>query len=428
MEGIKKNNFLLIGISHKTASIEKREKFSFNSENISGVLNDINRISGIRSCVVLSTCNRTEIYAYINKPFEEVCERVNQYVLDRSGADKDFLKYFYYLEGTGVIEHLFNVTCGLDSMIIGEPQIFGQVKSAYALACDNKCTNPATNRLFHHAFQVGKQIRNVTSIGEGAVSIGSAAVILAIQIFGSLKKRTVLLVGAGKIGKLCAKQLTESGIERLYITNRTAEHADALAKELSGEVIPFEKMDEMYEKADIIITSITSSTPLITKNNLVNHIDKRNGEPLSLIDLGVPRNIDPEAAKIENTHLFNVDDLEDVTLDNRDRRKNEAEKARKIIKKEVDEYCTWIKEREVIPAIQNLYKKCENIRKEELEKIKHRVSSETYDAIDLVTRKIVRKILHKPTITVRASESGEVRKHLLESINKLFINDSDSRK
>ena len=119
----------MIGISHKTASIEKREKFSFNSENISSVLNDINRINGIRSCVVLSTCNRTEIYAYINKPFEEVCERVNQYVLDRTGADKDFLKYFYYLEGTGVIEHLFNVTCGLDSMIIGEPQIFGQVKN-----------------------------------------------------------------------------------------------------------------------------------------------------------------------------------------------------------------------------------------------------------------------------------------------------------
>ena len=263
MGRIGKDNFLLIGISYKNAPIEIREKFSINKEKLSGVLTEIkvNKINGIQECVILSTCNRTEIYAVINKPPEEVCERVYDYILDITGEDTDFLRYFNYHNGTQVIEHLFTVTCGLDSMILGEPQIFGQVKDAYAAAYDNNCTGPAINRLFHHAFQVGKQIRNITSIGEGAISVGSAAVVLAKKIFGSLKGKTVLLVGAGKIGKLCARQLIDSGIEQLILTNRTIEHANALAKELSGKVLPFEKMEEMYEKADIIITSVTSSDP-----------------------------------------------------------------------------------------------------------------------------------------------------------------------
>jgi len=426
MGRIEKDNFLLVGISHKTAPIEIREKFSFNSENISTELTNINRISGLIECVVLSTCNRTEIYAVITGPVEVILKRINQHILDISGAEKDFLKHFYYLDGSQVIEHLFNVTSGLDSMILGEPEIFGQVKNAYALACDYENTGPVINRLFHHAFQVGKQIRNVTSVGEGVVSVSSAAVVLARKIFGSLKDCAVLLVGTGKIGKLCAKQLMDSGIEKLYITNRTYDHADALSKELSGEVVPFEKMEEMYEKVDIIITSVTSPKPLITKNRLNTHIKRRNGKSLSIIDLGVPRNIEPEVAQIENIHLFNIDDLKDVTLKNRDRRKIEAEKAKKIIKKEVDKYFTWIKEREVIPVVQNLREKCENIRMEELEKIKNRVSSETFEAIDLVTRRIVRKFLHNPTITVRTSKSEKTRKRFLESINELFIKDPSS--
>lgn len=428
MGRIGKDNFLLIGISYKNAPIEIREKFSINKEKLSGVLTEIkvNKINGIQECVILSTCNRTEIYAVINKPPEEVCERVYNYILDFAGEDRDFLRYFKNLTGTQVIEHLFNVTCGLDSMILGEPQIFGQVKDAYAAAYDNNCTGPAINRLFHHAFQVGKQIRNITSIGEGAISVGSAAVVLAKKIFGSLKGKTVLLVGAGKIGKLCARQLIDSGIEQLILTNRTIEHANALAKELSGKVLPFEKMEEMYEKADIIITSVTSSEPIITRKNLLERIESRNGKPLSLIDLGVPRNIEPEAAKIKNVHLFNIDDLEEVTLGNLDKRKNEVGKAKEIINKEVNEYLSWLKEREVIPTINNLRKKCENIRIEELEKIKNRVNPETFQAIDLITRRIVRKILHNPTKTVRTSESKETRKRLLESIHELFIEESDA--
>jgi glutamyl-tRNA reductase len=428
MGGIRKNNFLLIGISHKTASIENREKFSFNGDTIPEALKDLKKKCGIKSCVILSTCNRTEIYAYIGKPHDEVREKVNEYILEKTGEGKSFLKYFYFLEGMDVVGHLFEVASGLDSMIVGEPEIFGQVKNAYAVALENNSTNTAINRLFHHAFQVGKEIRSNTSIGEGAVSLSSSAVILAQKIFGSLRTRSVLLVGTGKIGKLCAKQLRDSGIETLYIANRTSQHAVDLAKELSGEVIPFEKMEKKYETVDIIITSIATPEPLITKSRMESHMDVRAGKPLYLIDLGVPRNIDSETAGIENIHLFNIDNLENITSDNLVKRKKEAEKAKEIVNKEVDEYASWIRERDVIPAIQDLHNKCEEIRSEELEKMKNRVSPETYEAIDRVTQRLVRKILHKPTITVRGSESGDARSRLIESINELFIDDPGKNK
>ena len=426
MVRFEKGYFILAGISYKTAPVEIREKLSFSRESISDALKEIHNLDGIRECVVLSTCNRTEIYAFINKPPDEVREKINRYILKTSGMGKDFLKYFYFHTGIRVIEHLFYVTCGLDSMILGETQIFGQIKNLYAIACDKGCTGSALNRLFHQAFQVGKLIRSKTSISEGIVSVSSVAVLLAKKIYGRLEKRRVLLIGAGKIGKMCARQLVESGIEELYIANRTSARAVELAEELSGKIMPFENMAEMFDKVDIIISSAALKAPLITKSLLIENIGQRNGNPLILIDLGVPRNIEPDVVDVKNTHLFNIDNLEEVTLENRERRKNEAERAKELIARKVDEYCTWLEEREVFPVINNLRDKCENIRLEELKNINNRVSAETYKAIDIVTRRIVRKILHNPTITVRASESGEKREQLLESIHELFLTDTVS--
>jgi glutamyl-tRNA reductase len=423
MVRFEKDNFILIGISYKTAPVEIREKFSFDKESISAALKEIYNLNGIRECVIVSTCNRTEIYAFTCKPPDEIRDRINSYILKVSCMEEDFLKHFFFYTGNKVIEHLFNVTCGLESMILGETQIFGQIKNSFSSACEEGCTGLALNRLFHQAFQVGKLIRSKTSICEGIVSVSSAAVLLGKKIFGELKKRKVLLVGAGKIGKICAKQLVDSGIEELYITNRTSKRANELAEKLSGKVIPFETMAEMFDKVDIIITSAASRLPVITKKLLVKNNKRRNENPLVLIDLGVPRNIEPDVVEIKNTHLFNIDNLEDVTVGNRDRRKTEAVKAREIIGRKVNEYCAWLEEREVIPVINNLREKCENIRLDELKKINNRVSTETYEAIDLVTRRIVRKILHNPTIIMRTSESGEVRNRLVESINELFIDE-----
>ena len=219
----------LIGISYKTASVDIREKFSFSKETLQEALTFIKKIDGVNECVVLSTCNRTELYIYGEKPTESIRESILNYILTVTGMGEDFLKFFYTHTGVNVLNHLFRTTCGLDSIIIGEPQIFGQVKNAYTTACGNHCTGPVLNRLFHTAFQVGKQVRSSTSINKGIVSISSAAVMLGDKVYGSLRGCNALLIGAGKIGKMCAKQMADSGIDNLYITNRTHEFAVDLA-------------------------------------------------------------------------------------------------------------------------------------------------------------------------------------------------------
>ena len=405
-----------MGISHKTAPVEIREKVCFDGPSCRQAICSFHKIPGVEECVLLSTCNRTEIYAFVSSPPDELRKRIEDVILELSDSDREILTYFYYRKNAQAIEHLFKVSSGLDSMILGEPQIFGQVKNAYSTACDSKCTASYLNRLFHHAFRVGKVIRNVTAVGEGTVSVSFAAVILAKRIFGNLHNRSVLLVGAGKTGELCAHNLIDSGVEHLYITNRTADRAKELSDKLGGKVIPFEELYNMCEYVDIIITSVTSKEAIITESALLLHSGHRKKKPLLLIDLGVPRNIDSKVANIDDTYLCNIDDLEDLTLDTLDKRKNEAEKAEALIAEEVEEFCSWLSEREVIPTIRDLHVKMENIRQEELAKIKRGVSPETYETLDLVTRRIVRRILHYPVIAMKDTDSGKEREQLVKSI------------
>lgn len=424
MGKIEKDNFLLTGISYKTAPVEIREKFTFDSAKLAEIIKEIHSIDGISQCVALSTCNRTEIYALCNVPPEKVMGRIDKYILEKTGENTGFLESFYHLTGDNVIEHLFNVTCGIESMIVGEPQIFGQVKNAYSTACDENCTGPAINRLFHHAFQVGKSIRNQTSIGEGSVSVSSAAVKLARDLFGGFDNLSALLIGAGEIGKSCAKQFYDSGLKNFYISNRSPEKAKELAETFSSVAIPIEEIESMFDKVDIVISSVASSETVIKKASISSSMSRRKDRHLFLIDLGVPRNIDPPVSEIRNVHLFNIDDLENVTLDNQDKRRSEAEKAHAMIKSETEEYCRWLKEREAIPVIQKLRAKCESLRADELERIKNSVNPETYTAVDLVTRRLIRKLLHNPTIKMRISDRDS-RERLMEAIEELFIRKSN---
>ncbi|MBN1292242.1 MAG: glutamyl-tRNA reductase [Candidatus Latescibacteria bacterium] len=421
MKRSKIDTICLIGISYKTASVEIRERFSFSVKTIPKVLAHIRSIDGVDECVVISTCNRTEIYTVINHDFENFQEKLYRYIFNTTGFDKAFLQNFYLLRGNRVIEHLFNVACGFDSMVIGETQIFRQVKDCYTLACSNGSTGILLNRLFHSAFRVGKLVRSKTTVSEGAVSASSAVVLLAKKVFGGLNGKKVLLIGAGKVGKLCAKHLTDSGIGKLYIINRTIERAHDLSAELPGMVIPFNNLSDIIGKVDMVITSVTTRTPLITKDFLQKHIGKRDGTPLTCIDLGVPRNIEPDVSKLEGIRLFNIDDIEDVTFENHDKRVREKGKAASIIEEKVGEYGSWFEEREVVPVLKVLRAKCEEIRRSELRKIDHKISTETCDIIELVTHRIVRKILHNPTVNMRMTKSGEMRSQLLESINRLFV-------
>lgn len=427
MGAYRADRFLLIGLSHKTAPVEEREKFSLGQDAIPPFLDDLSKESGagVSECILLSTCNRTELYCRISGNTDGAAKQVLDFITGYLHESDEFRNHFYIMTGAEVIEHLFRVVSGIDSMIMGEPQIFGQVKSAYSLACDYGHTGPAMNRLFHRAFQVGKQVRSITSIGEGAVSIGSAAVILAQQVLGdAISKALVVLVGAGKIGELCARQLAGSGSGSLCIVNRTRERAVELTCRLAGKAAPFEELPNLLADADIVITSVSSPEPVISRAMIVQAIAARPDRTLVLIDLGVPRNVESALDGLHNVRLFNIDDLESVVFDNRERRQEEAGKAEAIIGPEVDGYMTWLKEREVVPVIQNLHAKCEDIRQIELGRVKNRVDDETYKTLDLVTRRIIRKILHNPTVTVRASESGEARNKLIATIHELFIRDA----
>ena len=421
------DHFLLIGISHKTAPIAVRERFSFGTDVIPPLFDVLtgDERAGVEECVLLSTCNRTELYTVVSSPAGDAKDRIMDIILDYTGQRDEMRGYFYTLTGRAVIEHLYTVVAGIDSMILGEPQIFGQVKSAYALACDCECTGPMMNRLFHRSFQAGKEVRNRTSIGEGATSIGSAAVALAQKTIGSLGSAVILLVGAGKIGEICAKQLACSGARRFYLMNRTHERAVGLTKRLDGTALPFDRLGDVLGEADIVISSVASREPIITTSLIEDVLPGRGGRPLVLIDLGVPRTVEPAVGGCEGMTLFNIDDLIGVIQDNRDRRLGEAARARGIIEREVENYVAWLSEREVVPVINDLRKKCEAIRLAELERIRNKVDPDTYRTLEVVTRRIIRKILHNPTVRVRSSESGEFRKQLIESLNELFISDAD---
>jgi len=414
--------FGLIGISHKTAPVEVREMVSLDEAAVCTVLTVVGNISGVSERVIVSTCNRTEIYCVVSGDWEKTSAAIVDALLQSSGAPVDVRSSFYCLEGDDVIEHLFKVVAGLDSMILGEPQIFGQVKSAYSLACDVQTTGPTINRLFHHAFRVGKLIRNLTSIGEGSVSVSFAAVKLAKGIFGDLTGKSVLLVGAGKMSELCAQNLADYGVDRLMITNRTAARAETLARKLAGEAVPYDALGTTISLADIVITSVAAKEPVICVETLRDKSGPGGNAPLFIIDLGVPRNVDPGVEDIDGVFLYNIDDLEGIALENMDRRKSEAEKAQSLIEREVEEFRMWLSGRHVIPVIRTLHARCENIRLDEMEKIRHRISGETFETLDIVTRRIVRKILHNPVIAMRAAESASHRERLVSSIRDLFMN------
>lgn len=424
MDTAEKNHLFLTGISHKTADVETRERVSFTPKILNGVLDRIYALDGITECVVLSTCNRTEIYTVTNLDPDDTQSIIENELIGMTGLDCSLLSCFYHKNGSDVISHLFRVACGLDSMILGEPQIFGQIKEAYATSCDHGTTGAVLNRLFHHAFRVGKMVRNSTSIGEGAVSVSFAAVEMLLSELGSLDDRTVLLVGAGKTGTLCARRLVKLGVGELYVTNRTVERARDLTDDVDGIPVPLDRIPEMAATVDIIITSVAACNPIIHREDIENKVRERTGRRLILIDLGVPRNISSSVSELDDVSLFNIDDLDRVIWGNKDRRREAAEEAEALIRVEVDEYRNWLTERKVIPLIKTLRQNLEKIRTSELENVKNRVNGETYEILDMVSRRIVRKILHNPIITMRSAASGKSQEHLIETMNRLFNNDN----
>ena len=401
-------HLVLVGLSHKTAPVAIREKLTFPASVQDDALTRLTRSDGINEAVILSTCNRTEVYAVASSEDGGV-ESVIDFLADYHGLDRhELVRYLYIVKGEAVVRHLFRVVASLDSMVVGEAQILGQVKEAYDHAFNAGATGRAYNKLFRQSFEVGKRVRTETAIGESAVSISYAAVQLAKQVFDSLDGRTVLILGAGKMSELTARHLVSNGVTRVLVVNRTFARAEELAERFCGEPMPYERLYEAIGQSDIVISSTAATEYVITKAELA-PVARHRPRPLFLIDIAVPRDIDPEVNDISNVFLYDIDDLSGVVESNLEERMGEARRAEGIIDEEIAAFFAWVESMEVVPTVAAIRAKAEVIRQMELEKALRRLDLSERDrkTVEALTCAIVNKMLHGPTARLKKAASGK---------------------
>jgi glutamyl-tRNA reductase len=414
-------NALVIGLNHNTADIEVREKFAFNGSKLDEGLKAFKELSVVEEGIILSTCNRVELYANVSD--------IDKAILDIKGFLSSFHnipleslnRALYIYTDKEAVRHIFRVASSLDSMIVGEPQILGQVKDAFELALQKKTTGVLLNKLMKKAISVAKRVRTETKIAENAVSISFAAVELAKKIFTDLSKKVFMLLGAGEMAELAAKHLITSGVKEVLVSNRTYERACELAKELKGKAVRFDDFINEMVRTDIVICSTGAPTYILTKSQMHKVMRERRQRQVFIIDISVPRNIDPEINDLENVYLYNIDDLQGVVDANIFERKKEAEKAEKIVDEEVEKFIKWQESLDSVPTIVALREKAEEIKKEELERLLNKLnnlSKEEKEAIECMASAIINKLIHPPTAALK--NSSEDKEVLVAVIRRLY--------
>lgn len=394
----------VVGLSHKTAPVEIREKLTFPAHVQADALSLLCSSDDVSEAVILSTCNRTEIYAVTRDAcsgFDVVADFMAEYH-DLDGYE--LRRYLYHRQDMAMVHHLFRVVSSLESMVLGEAQILGQVKESYDHAIANDCTGRILNKLFRQSFEVGKRVRTETGIGENAVSISYAAVELAKRVFDTLQGRTVLVVGAGKMSELTAKHLVSQGIKSVLVANRTYDRAVELAERFGGEAIRYDDLFERMSGADIVISSTAASGYVITKDQVAKARSSRRGHALFLIDIALPRDIEPSVNEIDDVYLYDIDDLAGVVDSNLEERQREAVRAEGIIHDEIDDFSGWIQTLVVEPTVAQMRTKAENIRDEELAKAMKRLgglSDKERMAVEAMANSIMNKMLHGPTVRLK---------------------------
>jgi len=393
-------NIHCLGINHRTAPIEIREQLWFSSSEIPPVLASLKEKT-MKEAVLVSTCNRTELY-YVMREENTNGEPLWKTLARNKNTDAHFEEsHFYALSSTNAVQHIFSVASGIDSMVLGDVQILNQMKEAFAIAQAGLTTGTLLNRLFNNAFHVGKRARTETEIGEGAVSVSYAAAELASKIFEDLSKRAALLIGAGETGKLTAKHLTGRGLGSLLLANRTKKHAEELATHVGGRVIEFEHILGELSHVDIVISSVDAAHYILSSDEIRKAMKSRGNKPLFIIDIGVPRNIDPSANTIENVFLHDIDALNHIIDHNLAHRKTEIPKIQAIILDETEQFEVWYNFLDVAPTIQQLRDQFEEIRLMEVEKHLRHFSSDTREEVDILTKRIINKLLHVPMVNLR---------------------------
>lgn len=393
-------NLLSIGISHHTASVDIREKMWFSTDEIREAVRRLKE-SFFSECVLVSTCNRTELYGMTRGEVPDDAT-VRKFLIDFKNASSMVREeHFVGAAASEAISHLFQVAAGIDSLVIGDIQILNQVKEAFTLSREADALGPVMNRMMQSALHVGKRTRTETTICEGAVSVSYAAVELASKIFQDLSRKTALLIGAGETGELTLKHLVSKGIGHVKIANRTREKAEALVAEFGGTVVDYEQIVEALRSADIVITSVNAPTYIVQPEDVQKVMKQRSNNPLFIIDIGVPRNVNPLSKKIENVFLYDIDALSMVVDRNLEKRKAEIPRVQAIISQELTDFMQWYQSLQVGPTIADFREALEAIRREEVEKNINRFRPEDRELVELVTKRILNKILHHPTTALK---------------------------
>jgi glutamyl-tRNA reductase len=414
---------IVIGLNHKTASIDLRERMAFAEDQMETALHQVKSLPSLKENMILSTCNRVEIYAAVRETEKAVLD-LKHFLSQYHGLPlKEFEKNLYSFLGEEAVKHIFRVASSLDSMVVGEPQILGQIKSAYEMAVESKTSGIILHRLLHRAFHVAKRVRTETKIGDSAVSVSSVAIELAQKIFETLEKKTVLLIGAGEMCELAARHLVSGGVEKVWVTNRTYDRAVSLAQEFNGEAIPFDEMNQGLKKVDIVISATDSPQYLIRHDQMAKVIKERKQKPVFFIDIADPRDIEPSVGEIENVYLYNIDDLKKVADENIKDRGKEAQKAETIVQDEVIKFVNWYHSLEVTPTIVALRNKFEEIRKRELEKtlsLHPNLSDKEKKSLETLTSAIINKILHTPSALLKQTDEEAMADLYLDTLRTLF--------
>ncbi len=421
-------HLFMLGVSHKTTPVEVRERLDFAARGLGPALAALSRRPGASEAVVLSTCNRAELYV--------ACEEVGAaradllaFLAEYHGLEADALSaHLYERVDAEAAQHLFRVAGGLDSLVVGEPQILGQVKDAFAAASEERTVGPVLNKMFPWSFTVGKRVRTETALSEGAVSISFAATSLARKIFGDLKGRTALVIGAGEMGKLTAQHLQAHGVGRMLITSRTLAHASALADSIGGTAVPWPDLFVTLDHADIVISATGATLPILTRPQAEQVMRNRRNRPLFLIDIALPRDIDPAVGDVESVFLYNIDDLQAVVQENLARRTAEVSRAEGIVADEVKKFEAWLTARGVIPTVVALRQRFDAIRRRELERLQPKLAGlppEAAARVDEITRLLVEKLLITPTEQLKSTPDPERVRIYADALTRLFALDAE---
>jgi len=423
-------SLITLGLNHKTTPLELRERLAFTPQNLREALNSLIKVNGVTEAAIVSTCNRTELYcalhsdnpAEVDPPSGED-QRLIEWFSSFHGLDPSTLQGHLYIHGhKETIRHAMEVASGLDSMVLGEPQITGQMKQAYVIASHEGTIGQFLGRLFQHSFSVAKQVRTDTAIGSSPVSVAFAATSLARQIFGELNDSTAMMIGAGETIELAARHLQSQHIKKIIVANRSLERAQTLAEEFDGEAINLQHIGDHLHRADIVIASTASPLPVLGKGTVERALKKRKHAPIFMVDLAVPRDIEPEVNSLDDVYLYSVDDLQEVITENLQNRQQAAEQAHEIIDEKVEHFLDWQRSLVAVDVISELRSTAMEFSDEVLRKALKQLAAgqDPEDVLTFMAHTLTNKFLHQPSTELR--KAGEEERHdLIQAARRLLI-------